>query len=57
VQDGDASTFQFPSGNIVVYIYNPFGREVLTKVLPAIEAAMVAEAARSIWFICVSLAA
>jgi SAM-dependent methyltransferase len=43
VQVGDASTFQFPSGNIVVYIYNPFGREVLTKVLAALEAAIVAE--------------
>jgi hypothetical protein len=43
VQEGDASAFQFPSGNIVVYIYNPFGREVLTKVIAALEAAMVAE--------------
>jgi hypothetical protein len=43
VQEGDAASFQFPSGNIVVYIYNPFGQEVLTKVLAALEAAMAAE--------------
>jgi predicted RNA methylase len=43
IQVGDASTFQFPSGNIAVYIYNPFGPEILTKVLAVLEAAMVAE--------------
>jgi hypothetical protein len=36
-------SFDRSSGKIVVYIYNPFGREVLAKVLAALEAAMVAE--------------
>jgi SAM-dependent methyltransferase len=43
VQERDASTFRFPSGNLVVYIYNPFGKEVLLKVVAALETALAAE--------------
>lgn len=29
----DASTFTFPRGDLVVYLYNPFGAEVLVPML------------------------
>ena len=43
VEERDASTFRFPPGNIVLYIYNPFGEEVLLKVVAALEKAIAAE--------------
>jgi SAM-dependent methyltransferase len=43
VQECNAGTFQFPPGNIVLYIYNPFGEEVLLKVVAALEKAIAAE--------------
>lgn len=43
IREGDACAFQIPSGNIVVYLYNPFGEGVLLKVIAALEAAIAAE--------------
>jgi len=43
IKEGDACAFQMPSGNIVVYLYNPFGEEVLLKVIAALETAITAE--------------
>ena len=43
VEVGDAGTFPFPAGNLVVYLYNPFGEEVILKVVAGIEAALAAE--------------
>jgi SAM-dependent methyltransferase len=40
---GDASAFPFPAGNIVLFLYNPFGEEVIAKVVAGIEAALAAE--------------
>jgi SAM-dependent methyltransferase len=39
----DASTFPFPAGNLVVFLYNPFGEEVIAKVIAGIEAALVSK--------------
>jgi SAM-dependent methyltransferase len=39
----DASVYPFPAGNLVVFLYNPFGEEVIAKVLVAIESALAAE--------------
>jgi SAM-dependent methyltransferase len=43
VDVGDASVYPFPVGNFVVFLYNPFGEEVVAKVVAAIEAALGGE--------------
>jgi SAM-dependent methyltransferase len=43
IENGDAGTFPFPSGNLVVFLYNPFGEEVMNKVVAGIEAALASE--------------
>jgi SAM-dependent methyltransferase len=43
VETGDASAFPFPAGNLVVFLYNPFGEEVIARVVAGIEAALAAE--------------
>jgi SAM-dependent methyltransferase len=43
VEVGDASAFPYPAGNLVVFLYNPFGEEVMTKVVAGIEAALASE--------------
>jgi SAM-dependent methyltransferase len=43
VEERDAGTFEFPPEKFVVYIYNPFGAEVLLKVVAALEKAIAAE--------------
>jgi SAM-dependent methyltransferase len=43
VEVGDASAFPFPAGNLVVFLYNPFGEEVIARVVAGIEAALAAE--------------
>lgn len=43
VEVGDAGTFRFPSGNVVLFLYNPFGKELMTKVVAEMEAALAAE--------------
>jgi SAM-dependent methyltransferase len=43
VEERNAKTFQFPPGNIVLYIYNPFGEDVLSKVIDSLERAIAAE--------------
>lgn len=39
----DASQFQFPTGNLVVYLYNPFGPTVLSPVLDRLLATQTTE--------------
>ena len=43
VETGDAGTFPLPAGDLVVFLYNPFGAEVMTHVVAGIEAALMAE--------------
>ena len=43
IETGDASTFTYPAGNLVVFLYNPFGEEIIAKVVAGIEAALAAE--------------
>lgn len=47
---GDASNYPLPSGNLVVFLYNPFHAELIANVVAGIEAALVAET-RSIYVI------
>jgi SAM-dependent methyltransferase len=42
VEEGDACTYRFPSGNIVLFLYNPFGKEILLKVVAELEATLAA---------------
>jgi SAM-dependent methyltransferase len=39
----DASAYPFPPGNLVVFLYNPFGEEVIAKVIVAMEASLPAD--------------
>jgi predicted RNA methylase len=39
---GDASQFALPAGNLVLFLYNPFGDEVITKIAAAVNAALTA---------------
>ena len=50
IETGDACNFQFPAGNLVVFLYNPFNDEVMRRVITNIEAALDAES-RSIFII------
>ena len=43
VEVGDASTYVFPPGNLVIFLFNPFAEEVVRKVIGGIEAALAAE--------------
>jgi SAM-dependent methyltransferase len=47
---GDASTFPLPAGNLVIFLYNPFGAKLIANVVAGVEAALAA-AARNIYII------
>lgn len=36
----DASEFRFPEGKLVLYLFNPFGPEILTRVLANLESSL-----------------
>jgi len=40
---GDAGSYKFPAGNIVLFLFNPFGPEVMGRVLKNLERAMQEE--------------
>jgi SAM-dependent methyltransferase len=42
VEVGDASTYVFPPGNLVIFLFNPFAEEVIRKVIGGIEGALAA---------------
>jgi SAM-dependent methyltransferase len=50
IAEADASTFPIPAGDVVLFMYHPFGAELVAKVVRAVEAALVAER-RSIFII------
>jgi SAM-dependent methyltransferase len=39
----DASTFPMPSGDLVLFMYHPFGAELVAKIVEGVEAALAAE--------------
>lgn len=47
---GDAGSFPIPSGDVVLFLYNPFDAEVVAKVVQAVEAALTDES-RSIYIV------
>jgi hypothetical protein len=50
---GDAAEFQLPSEPLVIYLYNPFGREVIAKVLAKLHASLSWHP-RSCWIVYVN---
>ncbi len=50
VEIGDAGNYTFPSGDIVLYLYNPFAEPVIRKVVAGIDSALSAEK-RSVYVI------
>jgi hypothetical protein len=40
IEQGDAAQFPIPAGNAVVFLYNPFGEEVIVRVVSRIEEAV-----------------
>jgi SAM-dependent methyltransferase len=50
---GDAAEFQFPADSLVLYLYNPFGPEVVRKVLSNLETSL-SEHPRSCWIVYVN---
>src|SRR5450631_343196 len=47
---GDASRFPIPSGDVVLFLYNPFGVELIAHVVQSVEAALRTES-RSIYVV------
>ena len=43
VEVGDATAFPLPAGNLVLFLYHPFGTELVLKVVRAVEAALASE--------------
>lgn len=46
----DASTFPLPSGNLLLFLYHPFGPELVARVVASVEAALASEH-RSIYIV------
>jgi len=51
VQVGDATTYPLPAGNFVLFLYHPFGKEQVLKVVRAVEAALSADRQRAAYIV------
>jgi predicted RNA methylase len=40
VENGDVAVFPFPDGDLVIFLYNPFGEEVMKRVASNVETAL-----------------
>jgi hypothetical protein len=43
IENADAATFRFPAGNLVVFLYNPFGETLIRRVVSNLEQALADE--------------
>jgi SAM-dependent methyltransferase len=50
VVNGDALDYELPEGDLVIFLYNPFGEELITKLLASIETALRTRDS-SIWIV------
>ncbi len=50
VESADASSYPLPSGDLILFLYHPFGAELVSKVVDSVEAALAAEQ-RSIYVV------
>lgn len=48
VELGDATSYPLPTGNIVLFLYHPFGHEQVSKVVRAVEQALADDRSRAI---------
>jgi len=51
VEIGDATVYPMPSGDVVLFIYNSFDRELMLKVAENVDAALSADTQRSIFVV------
>lgn len=51
VEVGDATAYPMPEGDVVLFIYNSFDRELMLEVVEGVEAALAADAQRSIYVV------
>jgi SAM-dependent methyltransferase len=51
VEIGDATVYPLPAGDVVLFIYNSFDRELMLKVAENVEAALTADRQRSIFVV------
>lgn len=51
VDVGDATAYPMPDGDVVLFIYNSFDRELMKKVSEGVEAALRADANRSVYVV------
>jgi SAM-dependent methyltransferase len=42
VEEGDAGRFKFPAGDFVLFLYNPFGKDIMRRVAATVEAELAA---------------
>jgi len=47
----DATQFQFPAGNLVIFMYNPFGSEAVATVAEAVDAAIASDSNRTVYVV------
>jgi SAM-dependent methyltransferase len=51
VHEGDATAFPMPAGNVLLFIYNSFDRELMQKVVESVETAIKADPSRAIYVV------
>lgn len=51
VEIGDATVYPMPPGDVVLFVYNSFDRELMLKVVEGVEAALADDARRSIYVV------
>jgi SAM-dependent methyltransferase len=51
VEMGDATAYPMPAGNVLLFIYNSFDRELMLKVVANVERALAADDQRSIYVV------
>jgi SAM-dependent methyltransferase len=51
IETGDASAYELPAGDVVLFLYNSFGPELVAKVVAAVETAIARDPARAVYVI------
>ena len=51
VVECDAANYQLPAGDLVLYLYNPFGEPVVARVVQALEAAIASQRLRRVYVV------
>jgi SAM-dependent methyltransferase len=51
VEEGDATEFRLPDGDLVVFLYNPFGAPLVAKVVQRVEEALARDPQRRLFVV------